>query len=230
MSTVPVIAVDGPSGVGKGTIAAHLAATLGYHLLDSGALYRILGCVALEKKLDINNGKLLAATAVQLNIQFGINGPDSVLVDGRDLSNEIRGEKGSEMASLMGAIPEVREALLGRQLAFRKLPGLVADGRDMGTVVFPDAIAKIFLTASPEERAKRRYKQLIAKGIGATLPDLLQDIKGRDKRDSNRSHSPLRPASDAHIIDTTKMGIDEVVSEVLEILARCAIPVSGYSS
>jgi CMP/dCMP kinase len=218
MSEVPVITIDGPSGSGKGTIAEKVAKILGYHLLDSGALYRIVGCIAHARKLDFNNPQLLAELAGKLAIGFGEAGPGTVIVDGQDLSSEIRQEKGGELASLMGAIPEVRMALFNRQLAFRRAPGLVADGRDMGTVVFPDAKVKIFLTASPKERANRRYKQLIAKGIGATLPGLLQELKARDERDSNRFHSPLRPAHDAHIIDTTAMPVDEVMAKVLNLV------------
>lgn len=223
MDSVPVITIDGPSGSGKGTIAREVAERLGYHLLDSGALYRILGCIALDRGLDLDDHPRLAAVARGLDIQFGRGGGDSVVVDGVDYTERIREEIGGVMASRVGAIPAVREALFQRQLAFRRAPGLVADGRDMGTVVFPDAAVKIFLTASLEARAERRYKQLIAKGIGAILPALLQELKERDARDSSRSISPLRPAEDATILDTTDLSIEEVVSRVMILVRDAAI-------
>ncbi|MEX0618730.1 MAG: (d)CMP kinase [Pseudohongiellaceae bacterium] len=217
---VPVITIDGPSGSGKGTIADRAARSLGYHLLDSGSLYRILGCVAAQENLDFNNAKALSALAKRLDIRFGESGPGSVTVDRVDFSEIIRSEEAGTLASRVGEIPDVRQALLARQKAFRQPPGLVADGRDMGTVVFPDAAVKIFLTASAEERADRRYKQLIAKGIGAKLPDLLQELKVRDQRDSNRAVSPLKPAEDACVLDTTRMTIDEVVARVLSLVKQ----------
>ncbi|MFM1897435.1 MAG: hypothetical protein RLZZ385_2509 [Pseudomonadota bacterium] len=217
---VPVITIDGPSGSGKGTIAARIAKNLGYHLLDSGALYRVLGCVVRDRGIDINDHQAVAATARALDIRFGTGAGGSVSVDGKDYTDIIRQESGGEMASLVGAIPAAREALFDRQLAFRRPPGLVADGRDMGTVVFPDARLKIFLTASPEERAHRRHKQLIAKGIGAILPDLLHELKERDARDSRRAVSPLRPAADAIVLDTTDMSIDSVVDRVMELIGN----------
>lgn len=218
--SVPVITIDGPSGSGKGTISQLVADQLGYHLLDSGALYRILGCVARERHIDLADHDALAQTASELKIRFGDQGPGSVTVDGDDFSELIRQEVAGEMASKVGAIPAVREALHERQLAFRQLPGLVADGRDMGTVVFPDAKVKIYLTASVEKRAERRYNQLIAKGIGAILPDLLRELKERDARDSQRAISPLRPAADAHTLDTTSLSIDEVVAKVMSLIAE----------
>lgn len=219
---VPVITIDGPSGSGKGTIAQRIARQLGYHLLDSGALYRILGCVALQRQLDLTDPDVLAQTARNLDIRFGNQGPGSVQVDGEDFTDVIRTEAAGDMASRVGAIPAVRDALFDRQRAFRKAPGLVADGRDMGTVVFPDAQVKIFLTASVEERAKRRYNQLIGKGISAILPDLLRELQERDARDSQRSASPLKPAEDAHTLDTTELTIDQVVEKVLNL-----VPESG---
>lgn len=217
MSSIPVIAIDGPSGSGKGTIAQQVASSLGFVLLDSGALYRILGIAAHKADIDFSDSHLLAEFAKALDIEFGTKGPDSVILNGEDVSMEIRTDLGSTLASQVGAIPAAREALFDRQLQFRKAPGLVADGRDMGTVVFPDATLKIFLTASVSERAQRRYKQLIGKGIDAILPDLLRDLKERDKRDTERPVSPLKPAEDAVILDSTAMTIPEVVSQVLNL-------------
>ena len=218
MNKIPVIAIDGPSGSGKGTIAAKVAEKLGFSLLDSGVLYRILGIAVLKGGVNLEDIDKLTSLALQMDIEFGPAGPDSVTLDGEDVSLEIRTDIGSQMASKVGAIPAARNALFKRQLAFRKPPGLVADGRDMGAVVFPDAAVKIFLTASAEERAQRRYKQLIGKGIDATLPDLLQELRERDKRDSQREISPLKPAEDATILDTTHQSIDEVVNQVM---AQC---------
>ncbi len=215
MEKPPVITIDGPSGSGKGTIASRVASELSYHLLDSGALYRILGIATLKHGVALNNEPELAKLAKSLDIAFGENGSGSVSLDGDDVSLEIRSDRGSDMASRVGAIPAARDALFERQLAFLQPPGLVADGRDMGTVVFPDAEVKIYLTASPEERARRRYKQLIGKGIDAILPALLRELKERDERDSKREVSPLVPAEDALVLDTTDLSIDEVVEEVL---------------
>jgi len=218
MNKIPVIAIDGPSGSGKGTIAAEVAQKLGFFLLDSGVLYRILGIAALKEGVSLEDTDRLTALALQMDIEFGLSGTESVALSGEDVSLEIRTDLGSQMASKVGAIPAARKALFERQLAFRKAPGLVADGRDMGAVVFPDAIVKIFLTASAEERAQRRYKQLIGKGIDAILPDLLRELTERDKRDSQREISPLKPAEDATALDTTNMSIDEVVNQVM---AQC---------
>lgn len=212
----PVIAIDGPSGSGKGTIASRVAETLGYSLLDSGALYRVLGIACHRHAIDLSDSDAVSDLARNLDIQFGLSGEGSVSLDGEDVSRDIRSDLGSDMASKVGSITAAREALFERQLAFRALPGLVADGRDMGTVVFPDAKVKIYLTASLEARAERRYKQLIGKGIDAILPALLRDLKERDRRDSERSVSPLKPAEDAIVIDTTDMTIDQVVNQVLE--------------
>ncbi len=218
MTSVPVITIDGPSGSGKGTVAVRIAEELGFTLLDSGALYRSVGIAALRGEIDLRDHQRIAELARHLNIEFGVSSPDSVWLDGEDVSLEIRTDIGSELASQIGAIPAAREALYERQLAFRKAPGLVADGRDMGTVVFQDAIIKIYLTARPEERAERRYKQLIDKGIDASLADLLRDLKERDARDSERPISPLKPAKDAVVLDTTDLQIDQVVEQVLDLV------------
>ena len=220
MTSIPVITIDGPSGSGKGTVAVRLAEKLGFTLLDSGALYRSVGIAALRGEIDLRDHQQIAELARHLNIEFGVSNPDSVWLDGEDVSLEIRTDIGSELASQIGAIPAAREALYERQLAFRKAPGLVADGRDMGTVVFQDAIIKIYLTARPEERAQRRYKQLIDKGIDASLPDLLRDLKERDARDSERPISPLKPAKDAVVLDTTDLHIDQVVEQVLDLVSE----------
>ncbi len=219
MSQAPVITIDGPSGSGKGTIASKLAEKLGFALLDSGALYRVLGIAALKREIDLANHQQLADLARELDIEFGKSGPDSVWLDNEDVTLEIRTAIASDLASKVGAIAVAREALFERQLAFRQAPGLVADGRDMGTIVFPDAEVKIFLTASPNERAQRRYKQLIGKGIDAILPDLLRDLKERDERDSQRAISPLKPAEDANVIDTTGLAIDQVVDQVMALVS-----------
>ena len=220
MTSIPVITIDGPSGSGKGTVAVRIAEKLGFTLLDSGALYRSVGIAALRDGIDLRDHQQIAELARHLNIEFGVSSPDSVWVDGEDVSLEIRTDIGSELASQIGAIPAAREALYERQVAFRKAPGLVADGRDMGTVVFRDAIIKIYLTARPEERAQRRYKQLIDKGIDASLPDLLRDLKERDARDSERPISPLKPAKDAVVLDTTDLHIDQVVAQVLDLVSE----------
>jgi cytidylate kinase len=216
MNKAPVIAIDGPSGSGKGTISSRVAESLSFSLLDSGALYRALGIACDRHGIDLTDSLAVANLARDLDIQFGLRGEGSVCVDGEDVSLAIRTDLGSDMASKVGVIEEAREALFQRQLAFREAPGLVADGRDMGTTVFPDATLKIFLTASLEARAQRRYKQLIGKGINATLPALLRDLKERDRRDSERTVSPLKPAEDAIVIDTTDLTIEQVVKQVLE--------------
>ena len=210
---VPVITVDGPSGSGKGTLAALIASQLGWHLLDSGALYRIVAAVGIERQIDLASGAVLAQAASGLSIQFHDGG---VRVDGKELGLRIREEVVSAGASVVAAHPEVRRAVLDLQLQQRQPPGLVADGRDMGTVVFPDAPLKIYLDASLESRAERRYKQLLDKGLAANLPGLLAGLRERDQRDKGRTVSPLKPAPDAFIIDSTSLSIQEVLALSLE--------------
>jgi cytidylate kinase len=211
----PVIAVDGPSGSGKGTLSAALARRLGWHFLDSGALYRIVARAALLARAPLEDGHAIAALATGLQIRFEL-GPDDVVVrvDGRDESAAIRLEAVGVAASRVAALPELRAALLSVQRAFRAPPGLVADGRDMGTVVFPDSALKIFLEASPEARALRRYNQLKDKDLGVSLPGLLASIRERDERDRSRAASPLKPATDAIVIDSTSLSIDAVFEVV----------------
>lgn len=219
MVACSVIAIDGPSGSGKGTIAGIIAARLGFGLLDSGALYRAVGITVQRSRIEISNSKEIIDLINKIDINFNSNDVGKVFVDGEDLTPLIRSELGGEMASKVAVLPEVRRALLDKQLAFRAGPGLVADGRDMGTVVFPDAELKIFLNASVQERARRRYNQLIGKGIDATLPDLLRDLKERDRRDTERLVSPLKPGEDAVIIDSTDLTIQEVVDKVLSLFS-----------
>jgi len=209
---IPVIAVDGPAASGKGTIAAGTATVLGFHLLDSGSLYRLVALKALESGIDFRAEAALADAARRLDASFS---GASIRLEGREVGEAIREERVSSAASQVAVHPAVRVALLARQRAFRRPPGLVADGRDMGTVVFPDARLKVFVTASAEERAKRRYKQLIEKGISGTLDSLLLDIRERDARDASRPVAPLAPAADAVILDTTAMSIEDAVGFVV---------------
>jgi cytidylate kinase len=223
-SAAPVIAIDGPAASGKGTIAAGVAAALGFHYLDSGALYRLVALQSLEHAIDAADEAALAATAAALGARF-LSG--RIELDGRDVTELIRGEAVSKAASAVSVHAAVRAALLARQRAFRQPPGLVADGRDMGTVVFPDAALKVFLTASAEERARRRYKQLIEKGISVTLEGLLRDIRERDARDASRPVAPLRPAADAVALDTTDLSIAAATDAVLALYAERTSPESG---
>ncbi len=208
----PVIAIDGPSASGKGTVAQEVARALGFHYLDSGALYRLVALAALEAGLDLENESRIANTALNLNASFDA---DAVRLDGRDATDAIRGEAVSAAASQVAALPGVRQALLARQRAFRRPPGLVAEGRDMGSVVFPDAVLKVFLTATPAERAERRYKQLREKGMSANITSLLHDIHDRDARDSARAVAPLQKCVGAIEIDTTAMTVAAAVAAVL---------------
>ena len=213
VSPVPVIAVDGPAASGKGTIAAGVAQALEFHLLDSGSLYRLVALKALDAHVDMDAAPELAVLAASLDVRFRAG---QIEVDARDVTEAVRSEEVSAAASRVAVHSGVRQALLARQRAFRRLPGLVADGRDMGTVVFPDALLKVFVTASPEERAGRRHKQLIEKGISSTIDGLLRDIRERDARDAGRAAAPLRPADDAVILDTTDMTIAAAIEFVLE--------------
>ena len=222
---VPVIAIDGPSGSGKGTVARAVADRLGWHLLDSGALYRLVALAGAARGLDPADEPGHAAVATGLDARFEVepDGGERVLLDGRDVTRELRAESAGSMASQVAVMPGVRAALLGRQRAFARTPGLVADGRDMGTVVFPSAEVKVFLTASAEERALRRHKQLKEKGLAANLADLSQGIRERDRRDAARSAAPLRPADDALIIDSTGVTAEAVTERILE-LVRARLP------
>ncbi len=223
----PVIAVDGPSGVGKGTLCQWLAARLGWHLLDSGALYRLTALAALRRNLPLEDEGGIATVAAGLDVEFvaSVAGALRIRLDGAEVGPELRSETCGEAASRVAALPAVRAALLQRQRDFRRFPGLIADGRDMGTVVFPDADLKLFLTASSEERARRRYKQLRENGLDANLESLVQEIDARDQRDSQRAVAPLRPAPDAEVLDTTLLGVGEVCDWALDLAAgRLAAP------
>lgn len=215
MAAVPIITIDGPGGSGKGTIAQLVADRLAWHCLDSGALYRIVAVAGTQQGLALDDEPSLVALLPSLNIRFASE--NHIWVNGEDFGSIIREEAAGLGASQVGALPAVRAALLERQRQFAQLPGLVADGRDMGTVVFPQAPLKFYLTASAEERAQRRYKQLINKGQSVSLPALLEDIRARDERDMQRAVAPLRPAADAVVIDSTAMGIEEVVDSVLSL-------------
>jgi cytidylate kinase len=208
---VPVIAIDGPSASGKGTIAKRVAEALGYHYLESGALYRLVGLLSLRRDLAGEAGLAEAAQAMDVTF-LG----DEILLEDQDVSQHIRHEEVGKRASEVARMPAVRQALLERQRAFRQPPGLVADGRDMGTVVFPDADLKIFLTASPQVRAERRYKQLIEKGISANLRALSRDLQERDARDANRAVAPLVPAPDSQVLDSSALSVEAVVEQILK--------------
>ena len=217
-ANIPVIAIDGPSGSGKGTIARRVASALDWHLLDSGALYRLVG-LAAARQGKMNAGEAeIAAIAEHLDVRFSSDesGEEQVWLGGAEVSRELRTEDCGRLASQVAALPAVRDALLALQKGFRRAPGLVADGRDMGTTVFPDAALKIFLTASAAERAKRRHKQLNDKGIDVSLAALSRDIEDRDRRDSERSVAPLRPAEDARLLDSSNLTIDEVTRTALD--------------
>jgi cytidylate kinase len=227
----PVITIDGASGTGKGTVSQILAKRLGWNFLDSGALYRVLALSAINRDIALDNEKSLEELAHHLNVQFIAheNKSSSVILDGEDVTETIRSEKIGNGASQVGVFPAVRTALLDRQRAFRMSPGLVADGRDMGTVVFPDAELKIYLDASPEERALRRYKQLKERGINVNLGDLIKELRERDKRDQERAVAPLKPAEDAVHVNTDRLTIEQVVERIVsEIRGKKAFPAISF--
>ncbi|MDH5178774.1 MAG: (d)CMP kinase [Gammaproteobacteria bacterium] len=220
MTDIPILTIDGPSGSGKGTISLRVAQALGWHMLDSGALYRLVALGAMHHHLALDDAAALAEYALHLDTRFEVpedGGEIQVYLEGRNVTRDLRTETTGNAASKVAAIQPVRAALLERQRNFAMPPGLVADGRDMGTTVFPEAKLKIFLTASVEERAKRRYKQLKEKGLGVSLRGLSEEIAERDTRDSQRSVSPLKPADDAVLVDTSDMTIDEVVQRVTQL-------------
>lgn len=216
MSIVPVITIDGPTASGKGTVAHRVAKQLGFHYLDSGALYRLTALSAQQKHIALDDETSLAALARELPCRF-VHG--HVLLDDKDVTDAVRAESIGVAASKIAVLPELRKALVDLQVAFRYAPGLVADGRDMGTVIFPDATQKIYLTASVDARASRRYKQLIEKGFSANMEDLIKDLTERDARDSARTAAPLKPASGAYILDTSAMGVEQAVQTVLDLYA-----------
>ena len=220
---VPVVAIDGPSGSGKGTVSRRLAVELGWHFLDSGALYRLVALAAQRRGVALDDSAALAELAASMPVAFGPADGEQVFFGAEEVSEILRSEKSGEAASQVARLPVVRRALLERQRAFARAPGLVADGRDMGTVVFPDAVLKVFLTASPEERAHRRHKQLKEKGIDVSLPDLSREIAERDRRDASRSVAPLRPAESARVVDSTGLTVEEVLARIRQWLAELGI-------
>ncbi|MEE4290155.1 MAG: (d)CMP kinase [Cycloclasticus sp.] len=217
---IPILTIDGPSGSGKGSISKRVSEQLGWHYLDSGSLYRALGIAAIKHKVDIDNEGALVELISRINLEFKRTdqGDWGVLLNGEEVRSLLATEEVGQLASKIAVFEKVREGLLAKQRAFHIMPGLVADGRDMGSVVFPNAAHKVYLTASADERGKRRYKQLIEKGINANLSDVIQDIEQRDERDKNRATSPLVVPKDAIYIDSSHKTIDEVVQQVLSLL------------
>ena len=220
-SHIPVITIDGPTASGKGTVAHRVADKLGFHYLDSGALYRLTALSALRRGTDLNDEHALAKLAEHLQCSFQ---GGAIILSQENVSDAIRAEEVGNTASKIATFPAVRHALVGLQLGFRKAPGVVADGRDMGSVIFPHAVLKVFLTASVAARADRRYKQLIGKGISAKMEDLLMDLQARDDRDTHRTIAPLVPAAGAHVLDTSEMTADQAVEQVLEWYAAVSKP------
>jgi cytidylate kinase len=222
VNEVPVVAIDGPVGSGKGTIARQVANALGWHLLDSGAFYRLVGLASLRRGMAEAGEDALAALAGDLSVRFDSDqtGNERIFLDDEDVTIDVRTEECGRLASFVASLPAVRAALLELQKGFRQAPGLVADGRDMGSTVFPDAVLKVYLTASAEERAKRRHKQLKDKGIDVSLPALSRDIEDRDRRDSERTVAPLKPAEDARLLDSSGQSIEEVTQIVLDWVAE----------
>lgn len=221
-NNTPVVTIDGPGGSGKGTIAGLLARELGWHLLDSGALYRLTALAAMNHGVALDDEASLEVLAAHLDVQFLAGDSEgaeaSIILEGEHVESAIRNEEVGINASRIAALPAVRDALMSRQQAFAEAPGLVADGRDMGTVVFPNAPVKIYLTAGAEERAKRRYLQLQQQGVDVSLDRLLADIRARDERDMNRAVAPLKPADDAIVLDSTKLTIQEVLGQVMDVM------------
>ena len=212
VSSIPVIAIDGPTASGKGTVAQRVAERLGFHYLDSGSLYRLAALAAIKQGQDLADAEAVTKIAANMDVTFR---DGKTLLDGRDVGDEIRTEAASQNASRVAALPSVRNALLNLQRDFRAAPGLVADGRDMGTVIFPDAALKVYLTASARHRAERRYKQLISKGISTTISAIQQDLEARDARDMTRQSAPLKPADNAKLLDNSELSIEESVAQVL---------------
>ncbi len=214
----PVLTIDGPSGAGKGTVSRALAKTLGWHYLDSGSIYRSLGIACLQQQIDLNNVTAVVDVAKAMALEFDCGEQLQVKLNGTDITAQLSSEKTGNAASIVAAIPEVRAVLLQKQKDFRQAPGLVADGRDMGTVVFPDAQHKVFLTATAEERAKRRYKQLIEKGIDANLSQITNEVQARDKRDTERAAAPLAKADGALYLDSSDLSISQVIERILDFI------------
>jgi CMP/dCMP kinase len=224
--SIPVITIDGPSGSGKGTIAQKIAQQLNWHLLDSGALYRVLAYYALAHAINLEDATALAQAALQMKLSFVAREPQlpAIMLNDEQVTDAIRNETIGKAASQVAVLPEVRQALLERQKSFRQLPGLVADGRDMGTVIFPDAILKVFLTASPAARAKRRFLQLKASGYSGSLRQLEQEIAERDQQDQQRQHAPLKPADDAVVVDSSDLSISQVLDQVMALIVKAKVP------